>query len=353
MIQNSYIDKMEYNAVDVAKLVASILVITIHTLPFGSSLKFIHMNYYWQNSIARLAVPLFFISTGFFLFKGQNPEQIDSRLIIKSAVKMLKMYILWSIIYLPIKINQISFDFQSIQKVIKTYIYDFFLRESFSHLWYLKAAFWGIVITFFLVKKGVKHNVIVLISLGLYCIGLFGQSWYGIIASLEQSEPRIWYFFELYHNIFGTTRNGLFEGFLFVSIGMSFALKPKQMKIGVAISGFLISVILLLREVVLVFHLQYAYANDMYLFLVPSSYFLFYIIICIRMPYGNICYFLRKLSSLIYFIHPLVLYVISNIARINHFEVENGFLFSLPIILLVSSLLILLSDKCKWLKKLF
>ena len=52
----------------------------IHVAPFGAAEKSsgkAMFNYFFQNYLARIAVPFFFVSTGFLLFRKMAPGQID------------------------------------------------------------------------------------------------------------------------------------------------------------------------------------------------------------------------------------------------------------------------------------
>ena len=60
--------KREYHGIDIGKFLCAVLVIAIHTQPFVNNL--------WLDRgagiITRLAVPFFFVSTGFLLFENAS-----------------------------------------------------------------------------------------------------------------------------------------------------------------------------------------------------------------------------------------------------------------------------------------
>lgn len=61
---------VNYNSFDVAKFICSIMVVIIHVYPFGVQETpniFSHINFTLQNGLCRIAVPLFFVFSGFFL----------------------------------------------------------------------------------------------------------------------------------------------------------------------------------------------------------------------------------------------------------------------------------------------
>ena len=69
--------RKKYNAIDIAKLICSFLVIAIHIKPFGATDNniLIYINDGIQNFIARIAVPFFFISSGYFLYKKSSKNK--------------------------------------------------------------------------------------------------------------------------------------------------------------------------------------------------------------------------------------------------------------------------------------
>lgn len=87
-----------YKGIDVIKLAMAILVISLHVYPFESINDSLH--YYTIHWFSRIAVPFFFISTGFFLFKNEN-EEIMVKRVKRYLIKIFKLYCIWGVIYLP------------------------------------------------------------------------------------------------------------------------------------------------------------------------------------------------------------------------------------------------------------
>ena len=60
-----------YNSIDLVKFICSLLIIVIHSQPL---LEFSDAaNYIFNSSVCRLAVPFFFMSTGFLVFRKIDP----------------------------------------------------------------------------------------------------------------------------------------------------------------------------------------------------------------------------------------------------------------------------------------
>ena len=63
-----------YPAVDIAKFVLAILVVAIHVQPFRGMTGFLY-----DNCVARIADPLFFAITAFFMFRGAFEQDLSWR----------------------------------------------------------------------------------------------------------------------------------------------------------------------------------------------------------------------------------------------------------------------------------
>ena len=58
----------KYNSLDLLKILLSVLVVCIHTFPLQSYSRIV--NAFLVNELSRIAVPLFFIISGFFYSKN-------------------------------------------------------------------------------------------------------------------------------------------------------------------------------------------------------------------------------------------------------------------------------------------
>lgn len=92
--------KEKYNAIDITKFIMAIIVIFIHTWSrFGGIL----MQTKLIPIVTNIAVPFFFITSG-FLLKNKIKKQKESKekVVKKYILNALRIYIIWTIIYLPI-----------------------------------------------------------------------------------------------------------------------------------------------------------------------------------------------------------------------------------------------------------
>ena len=84
-----------YNALDAMKFVASLFVVGIHVHPFGD---FSGKADYLFIVLARFAVPFFFVTSGFLLFKRLKSEENPNRYVKSYVMRILKMYLFWFIV---------------------------------------------------------------------------------------------------------------------------------------------------------------------------------------------------------------------------------------------------------------
>ena len=101
--------KNDFAGVDFTKFIMAIFVVAIHTHPFKGIDSNLFVNIW--NVIITFAVPYFFIASGFFLFLKVNKETDKSLQLVKIKTygkRIIKLYIYWNILYLPITIWNIA-----------------------------------------------------------------------------------------------------------------------------------------------------------------------------------------------------------------------------------------------------
>lgn len=156
--------------IDVARFVVSFLVIAIHISPFININQ--DINFFFTRVLGRIAVPLFFMITGYFVIDGCLKDKSKLK---KYTIKILKIYLFCIILYLPINIYMGKFNNISIFSIVK----DILINGTLYHLWYFPALILGIWITYYFIKKlGNRKTFIIVIV--LYIIGLLGDSYYGL-----------------------------------------------------------------------------------------------------------------------------------------------------------------------------
>lgn len=358
--QDNNMQRKSLNCVDLMKFIFALLIVALHKNPLTSIN--LNVNFFIVNYIARLAVPFYFIASGYFLFRKTSYEEIDISIVFKYAWRIYKLYLVWTLLYMyPIIKNQILTDSNGIFHGIVVWIRDFVFSGSFFHLWYLNATVFAVLLVGILIKNKIKIKNIIMIAGIFYIIGLFEQAYFGLILPLEKYEG-IWSLLKVLQKVIVTTRNGLFEGFLFISLGMFLAYKPIKLKMKKAYGLFIISMISLFIEIIVIKHLGWFRGKDMYIFLVPTSFLLFYIVSNIELKENAIYKELRKIGALIFYLHMWGAIIVGKI--MNYIGIARGVEFNNSLIRYVMIVLLTycmavgiryLSDKkgFRWLNKIY
>ncbi|MFD0671343.1 acyltransferase [Cohnella sp. GCM10027633] len=297
------------NAIDAMRFVAVILVLCIHT----DALKSIDetLNFGLVNVLARIAVPFFFMAAGYFLYDkiSKHPKSVDrasSGHLMRYVKRIAGIYLFWSLVYFP-------YDFRGKYEVndhrlwpsISDYIGNFFLQGGHFHLWYLPALIYATLLLYG-ASRLFSLRTVVSISFGIYVVGLFGNSYYGFVAG----DASIANAYARYAELFGDTRNGLFFGFLYVSVGAFIRASRSTISLSMASLAFALSMLGLAAEAFLLQRFSAPLDYDMTLFLLPASYFLFRCLLVLRISTPNVDFkLLRDASLLMYCCHGIFLEV--------------------------------------------
>lgn len=306
----------QYGFIDYFKMFAAILIIAIHTSPllsFNQTADFI-----FTRIICRTAVPFFFMVTGFFVL----PRCLEDN---KSGWKRLSGFLAKTgslygaaiLLYLPVNLYSGYFTESGLtSKLVK----DILFNGTFYHLWYLPAVMLGAIIAYLLLRYQ-KTAFAAGIALILYMIGLFGDSYYGIIKGI----PVISHIYQGLFHLFDYTRNGIFFAPLFLVLGYCLAegrlparilrseRHPAQ-SMSAALTGFILSFLMVLAEGMLLRNFSLQRHDSMYLFLPVAMLFLFYLLVSIPFQ-GN--KELRRTSMLVYILHPLFIILVRGAAKVT------------------------------------
>lgn len=338
------------------------LVVAIHVRPMSNaagSQIIDYLNYGIQHYLARVAVPFFFVCSGFLLYRKTSPGEFDSAVTGRYLVRLVRLYLIWTIIYFPFILPGITQDERGTAHAVLVFIKNSIVTGSVLHLWYFPALIFAVALISVLLLKKVDPLTILIISAVFYFFGLFAQSWFGFILPLEDAAPGIWKFLKLLQRVIITTRDGLFDAFFFVSMGMYIAYSDLHIKPKRAAMLFGLSMLALFFEVFLLQSAGYIREHDMYLFLGPAVFFLFCFLIGIQLPDHPAYKEMRVLSFLVYCIHVGVMwYAMPELTGSIDGPVPwycSPFALTLTITLAVSLLIILLSKNrfFSWLKALY
>lgn len=294
--------KEQFRGVDAVKFIMAVCVIILHTHPLEGINH--TLNFITADVLGRVAVPFFFMATGFLLAQRKEDGYFFERDHVKKYVyRILKLYMIWTAIYLPVIIYKNIIDSgEGLRYGILTSIRDFIFVGSYGHLWYLPATAVGVVAVFFLTEKiGERWSGILLFF--LFLAGLLAQSYYGLLEIWTGGGGLVWDALRLLKKIMVTSRNGIFFGSFFIYLGAWTARRYREIHLDTWMIWFgaAISVMLLGCEEVWLQRLEFVREGDMYVMLVPSAFFL--LMASLRISLKKDMVFWRKMSMNMYFIH--------------------------------------------------
>lgn len=314
--------KKEYPGLDLFRIIAVILVVMNHTYPLVDINEI--ADFTLTRIIARIAVPFFFMVSGFFVLPTVMGENKNYNTLFKSVKKLAKLYLIATLIYLPISFYSGNIGLHSgISGILK----DIFFNGTFYHLWYLPAAIIGILIVTVLLKV-FKPIHVFMISIGLYIIGVFGDSYYQIAQQLPVIK-------EVYNGIFmlfDYTRNGIFLAPIFFISGAMIAKQTRKPKKKIMMYGFIASLFLMIIEGLILNRFNIQKHSSMYILLLPVMYFLFqWLLLWKNGKYKKY----RNITMIVYIIHPLVIIGVRGVAKIINLQailVDNNLIHFIAVL---------------------
>ena len=294
------IKPQRWEKLDLLRFICSALVVYIHT-PFTGTVG------YTLSAIARIAVPLFFMLSGFFLMLSGSDKNLGKRLKRIAILILIGFVISFSVECFSQIVAGRSLITMIRRQVYYKSIFDMLVWNQplfGDHLWYLFAYLFVIVITPVLRHKWVQPFAALLIIgnllLGTYAPVLFGRT------------------FHLFLN-----RNWLFTGIPFVCLGMIF-FRYKDFLMGLPSKLILLGILLFgvgsIAESAILRATYGAPVGDVYISTVFLAVFVFVYLLdnknLERKWIKSLAEIGRKHSLWIYILHPFVSLFFEKAAKI-------------------------------------
>ncbi len=325
-------DKSRTGGLDVFRLIAAFLVVTIHTSPLASFSP--EADFLLTRIVARLAVPFFFMVTGQFVLSGYlTGKTRDFTAVGRFLKKILLLYGGCVILYLPVGIYAGHYQEVTPLSLVRT----LFFEGTFYHLWYFPALLLGTLLLCG-ARRFFSLRGLLVLSAGLYLLGLLGDSYWGLTAQV----PGVSTVYEWGFSIFGYTRNGLFMAPLFLLLGVWMGRRKTASPVKAA-AGFLLSLALMTAEGFILRAFALQRHDSMYLLLPVSAAFLYALLLSWK---KSPCRLVRTASTWIYLLHPAVILLIRGGAKLTNtvwLLVDNSLVHFLAVSLLSGLLAFLLA----------
>lgn len=299
--------KKQYPGLDVLKFFLAVLVAERHVVQI-----FFDVSSKWRillnNWMSNLAVPVFFITAGFFLFRkleGGTEREKDRKVVFRYCGRILRMYVIWSILYLPVDWYNWYHGERIVRDGILSWLHAFLFCSTIPQLWYLPALALACLLVWFAWAREMKIWQIVLVGAVLLLCGYLGDNWY-----YNQRFPQgLQELLALYRKGFLTPRNGIFYGIFYVSLGLLLAKTRRHLPLWGASAGFLFFFWCMYREVI---KISDAGSNTNFvLFAAPAAYCLFAAAAAVKWKPRRAYQRLRGMSEWIYLSHFYFFYLLN------------------------------------------
>ncbi|WP_313579687.1 acyltransferase family protein [Chishuiella sp.] len=326
----------QYFTIDLVKLIMAIFVIAIHTHPFENIKPGVFMTIY--NTVVSCAVPFFFISSGFLIFEKTNKSE-EIKNLSTYLKKIIKLYIIWTLIYLPLTIyGLINNDRSSISDIFEFIRGFFIIGENYNSwmLWYLLSMIYSLVLIIILLKNKFNLKNIYILSVLLFIIAEIITIY---TQKIDLTPVFIQKPLEYFKFIFINGR--LFIGMFYIMTGAIISKYKKKYFTFIYIGLILLIANLLINELF------------SYTYIAIFSIIIFLITLTINFKESLIFKKLREASTIFYFTHMIFysIYTIIILKKPDHYGFDS-FIISFICCILISIVLIKMKKhkNFKWLK---
>ncbi len=318
--------RKEYAAVDLFKFICALLVVVIHAKPFE--------NIFWLDAgiglVTRFAVPYFFMSSSYFLFKKLSACESfkeKARVYFTYFLRLIRFYAIWFVIF-----NLANIAFGYAINLPLWYLQQFVFTTNGSPLWFMSALIWASLIVFLLSCVLNKYAVLG-ISCALWLLGYMLSTLLGVTAE--------WGFISFINQnvtpIIGT-QNGFYFALPYVALAAIMATQTikKEHKKNAILAG-LFFVLLGVESVVAVMILN-APLTFLWLSALPMTYFIMRLTLTIDIKPSPIFYYMRKTSTMIYVVHVLIVKTLIKLfeaTRVGAIDTQNLLLLLASVVISV------------------
>ena len=263
-----------------------------------------YLEYYFVTRfLFRLAVPFFFVSSGYFLRlsleKGKSIKTYCFRL--------LKPLIVFELL------NTVAEEYASIESgtSVLSSIIDavrHVLFYPYGAMWFLQACIVGSLLLYSFYRRKRMHMGLA-IGVLLYSFALICNNYYFLIADIPILQNVV----IGYMNTFISARNGLFVGFLFLMLGY-FVKDLQRCKKQILLVLMLVLTAIYIFEIVLTYEKEYLDDGALYLTHIVLLPCMMALLLQVRVNMNNqFSLLLRNLSTGIYMLHRLLFVVLEGL----------------------------------------
>ena len=340
-------ENLNYRAIDVFKFIAAILVVIIHANESDALLPSCFVE-----SVSSLAVPFFFIVSGFFYKRGldkRNSNKEKLSYCLGYVKKLLIIYLFYAMVNLPSTITLYvnKYADEGALKIILVMLRSYLLCGN-GVVWYILTMAEAAVVIFLIdriFKKQKSRNAVIIfliiigLSLGIVYDCLNGYDSIGIISFIKNA----------FYFVFSWSNNFIMKAVPYMGVGYLLYLSKSKIKIKAAVPSVLLFALIVIN-VALFFVARRTDSVVLqkidFIPIINIFQAVLFFLIGINIPFEikpehSIVF--RELSSSIYFLHTYFIYFVMD----PIFGFDSFLILKVIVALLGSSLIYLIVKKTK------
>jgi len=329
------------DSLDCLKVILSVLIVILHSHPLGEKYHYIFYP------LVRVAVPVFFIISGFLFFnKCERSNPIDA--LKRYVIRNMKLYAFWECVLLPVTIYVRDYFSNGMLNGFLQICKGFLFGSTFIASWYIIASVFGICICFMLKRH---NSILFLLGLSLYVICCLSSNY-------QIPSSNVTHIIDHVNSViylpcsFASSIIWIWMGKIVAEKDIKTIFRPFVLA-GICI---LMYIVLLIEHIIIVTRDWFTQNNDCYFSLLLVCPFVFLVTKKLDVKVNN-ARNLRAISTITYCLHPSLSPIIrklySMIFHISEFEIPYSIISFLTLIGLcyvASVLIVRFSKKYKILK---
>lgn len=305
-------------SIDVFRYICAVMVIAIHTSPFYDINE--HLGYIATEVLTRIAVPFFFLTSGFFYIKKLNNDKSASKIYL---CRLLKTYAVWSCLYYLV--DFLEWGHANLKGFLAHCVYTFTVTGSYYHFWFFPALIASICLVTLVYRVGVQ-KILLPTSIILYIIGCLGCSY----SAVGQLIPGLSWLYQ--SDSFLIIRRIFLMGFPFFTAGMAIEwVKNRIDRMSIRTQVLLLAAVLSWWLLEIAFIKFLGLGDDIIITfgLYLLTVYVFVFLLMHPGSYGKIAAQCNASAEWTYYVHPIVIVGIQGISGIIGIEIENTLMFVL------------------------
>ena len=259
--------------VALCKFSMALLVVAIHVEPFTGNAAF-----YYNHCLARIADPMFFTLSAYFLFDKLLCSDWELCVFFKQIKRLCLYYGMWLMVYSPVILSRtwarteggIDFIWQVLRQI--------FLSGPYGALWFLPALILGLILTYWIGKR-TSPLLCLMISCPFFLLTVVQMEYFHFIKDIGWLTAINNFFV----SIFGWLGNGINYGFFFCAMGLFIASKKgKSRFFRRDVILCVLFMVMLVVECTIIRHFKFGISYGAMLMLIPVTYYLMQVVL--RIP---------------------------------------------------------------------